>query len=86
MKITPQDVLKEVFIGKTVKSFGLGNDGERADSIGKKIIDVRIGNHGNIYNFDDCREDSGMLLYFEVEGGYKSDPVFVYENESVEME
>jgi len=79
MKITPQDVLKEVFIGKTVKSFGLGNDGERADSIGKKIIDVRIG-------FDDCREDSGMLLYFEVEGGYKSDPVFVYENESVEME
>jgi len=78
MKIIPQDVLKEAFVGKTVKSFEFGND-ERADFIGKKIIDACFG-------FDDCREDSGMLLYFVVEGGCRSDPVFVYENESVEME
>ena len=79
MKITPQEILKEAFVGKTVKNFEFGNDGERADSIGKKIIDVRIG-------FDDCREDSGMLLYFELEGGWRGDPVFVYDIESVEVE
>jgi len=79
MKIIPQDVLKEAFVGKTVKSFEFGNEDERADFIDKKVVDVRFG-------FNDSREDSGMFLYFEVEGGFKSDPVFVYDYESVEME
>lgn len=75
--MSPIQVLEQAFIGKKIKSFEYGNDGERTDFIGKVITKVSFG-------WNDCREDAGLLIYVDFDG-YSSDGLFVYDLESIEF-
>ena len=77
MKLNPEMILNEAYVGKVIKSFefGIEDNPVKEWSIGKKILKVRFG-------FNDSREDSGMIVYVEGVG----DPVFVYSNEKIEIE
>ena len=80
MKISPDQLIKNAYIGKTIKSFEYGNgntlggDPNRAKAIGKIITKAYFG-------FNDSREDAGLIIH--VAGG--DDPIFIYSSEEIEI-
>ena len=75
---SPEDILQDAFIGKKIKSFSFGNEGERENAIGKFITKVSFG-------FNDSREDAGMMISYRDEE-FGRNTIFVYDNEEIEVE
>ena len=70
---SPESVLKPIYIGKIIKSFGFGNDSsDRQKAIGKCIVDISFG------------FDAGVTLILQDEDGNKQ-RVFLYDIEELEV-
>ena len=74
MKINPETIMANSFVGGILISLQFGTEGMRAAALGSKITKVRFG-------FNDAREDAGLWLYVES----LDEPIFVFDNEEIEV-
>jgi len=77
--LIPSKYIEQALVGKTVVSLAFGTDSQaRKRIIGQKITKVHFG-------FNDCREDAGIILYYDGEDEDIDNFVYVYDNEEIEF-
>lgn len=90
MKFTPESILTQTFVGRTLVSSDFhkaDEDTSMFDSMGNEVDFSVFNPFGSVitkaeFGFSEGREDAGLLLYFE---GW-SEPFFFYNNETLETE